>query len=252
MVKMMNIDFSEECIQRMNKVIRQEERIGSNGATSMTTTTSPTSEDDSDCAPSPPAAVVAPAVLSFDPNFSFSVMDVRSLNLPSHTFDLVFDKGTMDCIVLDDEQQQQQAHPHTDSPSTRCSPQRAIDEVYRVLASGGVSMCFSIYPPQVRLKYWLNVENGPSFISNDSPSNDAGSASPSSLAPAVVGSDSVSLSTDLFDSASELCDLFETDNPPHLIRTSAPWSEIRWTAFDQAPLELPNQKHTYLYVAIKR
>ena len=51
--------------------------------------------------------------------------------------------------------------------------------------------------------------------------------------------------------ASGLCEVLQADNPPAVIQTAA-WQSIRMVALDCSPLELPNQPHTYLYIATKR
>ena len=140
--------------------------------------------------------------------FLFQECDARALPFPAGSFDFVFDKGTMDCVVLESELGIE-------------AGKAAVAEAWRVLRPGGVQVCFSLYPPAARAALWISV------LSEE----DGG------------------------ESAAEKAELLEiltqTDNPPRSFHTKA-WSEVRMIALDHAPLEMPNQPHTYLYIATKR
>ena len=189
-----NIDFSEECIERMQKLQKEHGWI---------------SDETDATAASPPASASSSAAPSFPlaTGFVFRSMDVRALSYPSSSFRMVFDKGTMDCVVLE-------------SADGVASGRAAVREAWRVLQPGGVSVCFSLYPPTKRAPFWIEVL-----------SEDEGGESAAEKA--------------------ELCEVLAADNPPRELHTAA-WSSLRMLTLDYSPLELPNQPHTYLYIATKR
>ena len=64
------------------------------------------------------------------PTVSFHCLDVRQpLPFPSSSFHLLLDKGTLDCVWLGGGE----------------GVERMLDEAERLLAVGGVMMCFSLY-----------------------------------------------------------------------------------------------------------
>jgi len=151
-----------------------------------------------------------------DGRFTFRTMDVRQLEYPDQSFQLVLGKGTLDCVVLE-------------SSDSEASARRMLREVHRVLKPGGRYICFSLYPPSARARFWIQV---PSMEAS------AGALTEEELAYEAA-------------EIEDLCDVMQADNPPMRIQTPA-WSELRMIALDCSPLELPNQKHTYIYIATKR
>jgi SAM-dependent methyltransferase len=99
------------------------------------------------------------------------------------------------------------------------SSRAMLREIWRVLRPGGVCVCFSLYPPSARGLFFLAA-------AGESGESDAELA--------------------------EWAEVLSADNPPQVLRDTAAWSELRMQALDISPLELPNQQHTYLYVAVKR
>jgi len=197
---MRNVDFSVECIERMRVLQRSKGwrcADQSEAEAAAADAATPTSGGVV-AAPASPLPATWPL---------FEAMDVRSLRYPSSSFSLVFDKGTLDCVVLE-------------SADSVASARAMLREVHRVLRPGGASVCFSLYPPPARARFWIDVlaedEGGESQQEKD-----------------------------------ELCEVLQADNPPAIIQTAA-WQSIRMVALDCSPLELPNQAHTYLYIAIKR
>jgi ubiquinone/menaquinone biosynthesis C-methylase UbiE len=100
------------------------------------------------------------------------------------------------------------------------SSRAMLREIWRVLRPGGVCVCFSLYPPSARGLFFLAA-------AGESGESDA----------------------ELTEWAEEV---LSADNPPQVLRDTAAWSELRMQPLDISPLELPNQQHTYLYVAVKR
>jgi len=103
----------------------------------------------------------------------------------------------------------------------RAAAVQTLREVWRCLRPGGASVCFSLYPPAARALLWAEA------------------------LPEEQGGESAA---DL----QQLAEALAADNPPTVMRTLAPWSELRMQALQRPPLEMPNQKHTYLYIAYKR
>lgn len=197
---MRNVDFSVECIERMRVLQRSKGwRCADQSADQAAAADAAT--------PTSGGVVAAPAAPLPATWPLFEAMDVRALRYPSSSFSLVFDKGCVDCVVLE-------------SADSVASARAMLREVHRVLRPGGVSVCFSLYPPSARARFWIDVmdedEGGESQQEKD-----------------------------------ELCEVMMADNPPAVIHTVA-WQSIRMVALDCSPLELPNQAHTYLYIAIKR
>lgn len=73
---------------------------------------------------------------------TWEVMNATSLSFSDDSFDVVFDKGTMDSILCGEN-----------STST---VHRSLKEVYRVLKPGGVYFCVSYGKPENRLAYLEN------------------------------------------------------------------------------------------------
>jgi SAM-dependent methyltransferase len=69
----------------------------------------------------------------------FVLEDVRAISWAGNSFDLIVDKGTLDCTVLDDD------------PT---SGYRYLSECYRVLKEGGIMLCFSLFPYHERIVYF--------------------------------------------------------------------------------------------------
>ena len=185
---MQNVDFSAECIERMTALQLKE-----GWTTTHTATSGNTSAD------------------SFGASFAFRLMDVRSIEYSDSSFQLAFGKGCIDCVVLE-------------STDSIASGRAMLREVHRVLQPGGISMEFSLYPPQARARYWLEV-----FTTKE------GSAERAEEEAEVE----------------DLLEVMQADNPPQRVETRA-WSEIRLLPLDCSPLELPNQRYTYIYIATKR
>ena len=68
------------------------------------------------------------------PTITYAAMDCRSMTLPPATYDVVLDKGTLDCLALDEQQ--------TDSV------QRTAHNVHRILKTNGIFISFSIHEAQ--------------------------------------------------------------------------------------------------------
>jgi SAM-dependent methyltransferase len=77
------------------------------------------------------------------PEMVFSVMDVRKLEFPSNSFDLVVDKSTMDALLC------------SDSNAFLCVAQMTR-EVQRVLKLGGHYLCISYGNPENRRVHFLS------------------------------------------------------------------------------------------------
>lgn len=109
-----------------------------------------------------------------------------------------------------------------ESSDSVASGRSMLREVWRVLQPAGVSMEFSL--SQARTRFWIEVhtteEGTPERAEEDA-------------------------------EIEELVEVMRTDNPPHRVETRA-WSEIRMVELDCSPLEMPNQRHTYVYIATKR
>lgn len=73
---------------------------------------------------------------------TYTCMDVRQLTFPNDTFDLIIDKGTFDCVVLDDK---------LDIFDSQHSIHRMLSEMYRVLKCNGIYLFFSLYSDMERL-----------------------------------------------------------------------------------------------------
>jgi SAM-dependent methyltransferase len=197
---MRNVDFSVECIERMRALQRSKGwRCADQSEAEAAAADAAT--------PASGGVVTAPASALSSTWPLFEAMDVRSLRYPSSSFALVFDKGALDCVVLE-------------SADSVASARAMLREVHRALRPGGVSVCFSLYPPTARARFWIDV----------------------------LGEDEGGESQQEKD---ELCEVLQADNPPAVIQTAA-WQSIRMVALDCSPLELPNQPHTYLYIAVKR
>ena len=72
-------------------------------------------------------------------SISFSVMDARRLQFPDASFDLVLDKGTLDCVALSGERGSRGASG-------------LLDEACRVLTAGGAFLCFSLFGYDDRMR----------------------------------------------------------------------------------------------------
>lgn len=184
-----NVDFSPECIARMRLMATER---GWDDAAS-----------DSKC------AAVEGSQGEVDRGFVFRVMDVRALSYPAACFDLALDKGTLDCVSLESDDGERAARD-------MCA------ETWRVLRRGGVSVCFSLYPPSKRAAFWIDTP-----VEGERERDE-----------------------ELAAWREDLRDVMQCDNPPS--RIVAPAWELSWRAIDCSPLELPNQPHTFLYVCTKR
>jgi SAM-dependent methyltransferase len=202
---MCNVDFSAECIERMQ--LMQKEKGWTSAEKEKASMIEPPVSDPTAAAAPSSANSLATSASALLHCFCFAVMDVRSLSFPSCSFSLVFDKGTLDCVVLE-------------SSDSHASATRMLREVWRVLKPGGVYVCFSLYAPTARARYFIDAM----------PESEGGESE---------------------EERAELLDVLTADNPPRELHTSA-WSSLRMLALDCSPLELPHQKYTYLYVATKR
>lgn len=80
------------------------------------------------------------------PGLNYKHMDARSLQYSDNSFNVILDKGTLDCVVLD--------------KSDRYSGYKYLNEVYRCLKIGGVFLCFSLFSYHERIKYFeMGTEN---------------------------------------------------------------------------------------------
>jgi len=90
-----------------------------------------------------------------------------------------------------------------------------------VLRPGSVAVCFSLYPLPARVPFFL------------------------AALPAEAGGESE-------QELAEWRDVLSADNPPSVLRNTAAWREICMAPLDISLVEMPNQKHTFLYVAVNR
>jgi SAM-dependent methyltransferase len=202
-----NIDFSPACIIHMKELQKQHGWITDPAVAQSASATAAAAAAAASSSSSHTTEAIAAIVSA---GFVFSEADVRDLSrYPNECFSLIFDKGTLDCVSLESE------------GDPRAAGIQMLREVWRCLRPGGVSICFSLYPPYARALFWAEA------------------------LPADAGGESA-------EELMELAEVLSADNPPTIIRNLHPWSELRMHALDLPPLELPSQKHTYLYVAIKR
>jgi ubiquinone/menaquinone biosynthesis C-methylase UbiE len=76
-------------------------------------------------------------------NLKFKKMDVRELELPNESFDIVIDKGTLDAILCGDNAAQ--------------NAELMLKEVYRVLAPTGIYICITYGIPEQREMYFKTL-----------------------------------------------------------------------------------------------
>jgi ubiquinone/menaquinone biosynthesis C-methylase UbiE len=76
----------------------------------------------------------------------YSQMDVRSMDLMDGRFNIVLDKGTLDCILCGE--------------ASTLNVQKALNEISRVLDNKGVFICISHGQPSYRLTYLQRAEFG--------------------------------------------------------------------------------------------
>lgn len=78
------------------------------------------------------------------PTLLFEMKDVRTMDYPENSFDIVFDKGTLDSIACGDR--------------SDIMVNRMLDSVYRVLVPGGIFFSVSYAPPKKRQNRYFNNE----------------------------------------------------------------------------------------------
>ncbi len=153
----------------------------------------------------------------------FRLMDVRQMSFPSDSFDLIVDKGTLDCTVLDENP---------------LSGYLYMRECHRVLKEGGILLCFSLFPFFERIPF---LEQGVK----------------------VTGKHKIKIQrqtetqTDTSDNealnAAEDCgDVFEWVSDANETEFSPLNWRIVYQAIPISPLEMPHQPATHLYIAIKK
>ena len=76
-------------------------------------------------------------------DIDYQCMDIRSLDVDPNSFQCIIDKAALDCVFC--------------SQDTAESVNKALEEVYRVLAPGGTYLCFSHGEPLVRGPFFQNI-----------------------------------------------------------------------------------------------
>ena len=146
------------------------------------------------------------------PTVTYHCMDARALTYPAHTFHFVLDKGTLDCCVL---------------AAGGGSGGRMLDEVWRVLRWGGVFMCFSVHGYEARMAMMEETEED----GNEEAERGKGEAEERK----EEQSDGQQEGTSKVGSGRR--------------RTRRAWDVEYHTL--AGPLEMPEQKHSYLYICTK-
>ncbi|CAE8587655.1 unnamed protein product [Polarella glacialis] len=76
------------------------------------------------------------------PQLQWLVMDATAMDFPDEHFDVVIDKGTLDTILCEDDEDHTMVAAY-------------LREVTRVMASGGVFVAVTFGPPEDRMKYFV-------------------------------------------------------------------------------------------------
>ena len=154
---------------------------------------------------------------TYPPTVTFHCMDARHLTLPSDSFHFVFDKGTLDCCAL----QADSGDGCEGAGSGWRSGGRMLDEVCRVLRAGGVFMCFSLHGYDARMSMIEGTEEA---------ADEAEGGKGETNDCKQEGQEDVLVSSGRR-------------------RARRGW-DVEYHTLD-GPLEMPEQRHSYLYICTK-